>query len=56
MSDYKREERLKYGILLTVLVLTFIVASAFALQNKHNSIRVRQMAHRAIHVAVLTTN
>jgi hypothetical protein len=54
MPDYKLEEKIRYAVVLTTLVVTLLVASAFALNTKERAIHMRQMAHRALHVAVLT--
>jgi hypothetical protein len=53
MPDYKTEEKVKYAVVLTTLVFTLLVASAFAPLTKERAIRVRQMTHRAMHVAVV---
>ena len=54
MPDYKTQERLKYAIVLTSLLATLLLASALAIHNKQRAIRVREMAHKAIHVTSLT--
>ncbi len=53
MSETKVRLYIKYGILLTTLVLTLLLASAFAVLTKRRSVLLRQSARKAMQTASL---
>ncbi|PYV34207.1 MAG: hypothetical protein DMG22_07120 [Acidobacteria bacterium] len=51
MANHKIQEYLKYAVLIATLLVTMLVASAFAVLAKEAAIRLRLGVHSASHVA-----